>query len=182
MKLTASQKAKADTSLNQIPALIKKHASDLGSVNLDWGGGKYNKTTDYLAERGVTNLVYDPYNRDIDHNREIILQAYSTAINTITCANVLNVLKSKAARTKLLKEIYGVVKYQYSKQYRWVTVYFSMYEKNGNGIPDENLPQTNMKTEDYRAEIAKVFGFTFATEIEMVGKVLRVRSRDIFVK
>ena len=174
MKQTASQKAKANTSTNQVPALFSKVDWSRVSVNLDWGGGKYSKGTDYLAEKDVINLVYDPYNRPVDHNEEILKQAYNTEIDSITCSNVLNVIKSKAERTKLLKQLWVIVASQKFHFNKYPPIYFSMYEKNQNGIPDEDLPQTNMRTGKYIPEIYKQFPESF--EISLRNKVITVKS------
>ena len=182
MNQTASQKAKAKTSLNQVPALLTKKYRSLGPVNLDWGGGKYNTGTEFLATKHVENLVYDPYNRDSSHNGEILMQMTDTRIHSITCANVLNVLKSKAARTKLLYEINTVVNLQFKKHDHYTNVYFTMYEKDGSGIPDENLAQTNMKTFDYIDEMSKVFGLTLNNGIFLVDGVITVIARYKFIK
>ena len=68
----------AATSVNHIPAGFKKIVKDrYKGINLDWGGGKYDKGTKYLNQWGIINLVYDPYNRSEEHNQEML--AFATA-------------------------------------------------------------------------------------------------------
>jgi len=172
MKLTKSQKAKADTSLNQIPALFKKMVRQLGPNNLDWGGGKFDKATDYLAKKIIHNIVYDPYCRNEEHNRNAMKEAETKHIGTVTLANVLNVIKSKGERTKLLKKIEHTFRYQTHPP----VIYISTYEKRGDGIADKDLAQTNMKTKDYLPEIQKVFPLA---KITLRDKIITVDMFDI---
>ena len=59
------------TSLAQVPALHKKVKWVPGTRNLDYGGGRYDHATEFLREKGVENFVFDPYNRDAQHNAEV---------------------------------------------------------------------------------------------------------------
>ena len=173
MKQTASQKAKANTSLNHIPALFKKLDWSKVTVNLDWGGGKYVKGTEYLAEKDVENIVYDKYNQTAKKQKAALDRAYHTQIDCITCSNVLNVIKSKAERTKLLKHIWLVICCQSREFNNLPFIHFTMYEKNGDGKPDEDLPQTNMRTDKYLPEITANFPDSF--EISMLNKVISLQ-------
>lgn len=179
MKLTKSQEAKAKTSLNQVPSLINKTWDELGPTNIDIGGGKYEKCTEFLANKGILNLVYDPYNRSKKHNDFVMNIAQSHPVDTITCASVLNVIKSKSERGKLLNKIRGIVAYQYAAHRRDVKVFFTTYEKNGDGIEDPTLPQTNMKTKSYLPEIKKHFP---DFNVTLKNKVIRVELKPIEVK
>ena len=148
-------KDSAYTSLNQIPAVLKNY--QLGKVNLDVGGGKYEKATQFLKKCGTLNLVYDPYNRNNYHNTKVVELALSNKLDTITCLNVLNVIRWKKERIKVLENIRKFVHHQKHQFDNDVVVFFSIYEKNGNGKADEGLAQTNMKTADYIPEIQAVF-------------------------
>ena len=53
----------AKSSLNHIPALFKKIPWEEGQVNLDLGGGRFEKTTNYLHKRGVWNIIVDKYSK-----------------------------------------------------------------------------------------------------------------------
>jgi len=159
-------KESAYTSLNQIPAVFKNY--ELGSVNLDFGGGKYNKGTNYLDKHGTTNLVFDPYNRSEEHNEEVLLDSQVMYnVNSITCLNVLNVITSKKERADVLKNIRMIVKTQKNEP----VVLFSIYEGNRSGVPGTRTTQTNMKTADYIPEIQKVFP---EWEVQQQGNVLIV--------
>ena len=64
----------AVTSLKQVARTFKQFpgAFAAGSRNLDLGGGKYDIATDELASEGVSNLVFDPFNRSMKHNLEVV--------------------------------------------------------------------------------------------------------------
>lgn len=56
------------TSIEQVAGLFKDKNAHFGETNIDVGGGRFNLVTDYLAERGTKNMVFDPYNRGADEN------------------------------------------------------------------------------------------------------------------
>lgn len=58
----------AKTSIKQVAGLVKDKNAKFGKTNIDVGGGRFNLVTDYLAERGTKNMVFDPYNRGVDEN------------------------------------------------------------------------------------------------------------------
>ena len=66
----------AKSCIKQVPAGFKIVHKYFGwqenTVNLDIGGGKYDLMTNRLKELGVTNLVFDPYNRSITHNIKVV--------------------------------------------------------------------------------------------------------------
>jgi len=95
----------AATSLNQVPRLFKQVGLKRGTINLDVGGGKYDTATDYLHSQGVHNFVWDPFNRDLDHNSKVydLLVANGGLADTATLANVLNVIKERCDRIEALK-------------------------------------------------------------------------------
>ncbi len=63
----------ADTSINQIASGLKYIAKNLYSnINLDYGGGKYDRGTIYLKDFNIENFIYDPFNRSEKHNIEIL--------------------------------------------------------------------------------------------------------------
>ena len=59
----------AKTSLKQIPALFKDKSVVFGKTNVDVGGGRFDLATNFLAERGTKNMVFDPYNRGAAENK-----------------------------------------------------------------------------------------------------------------
>lgn len=156
----------AETSLNQIPALFKNVVFERGGINLDWGGGKYNKGIQYMWDTwGIVSLVFDPYNRSEQHNTDVIRFINNHGgSDTATCANVLNVIKEKECRLQLLREIRGHLCYEGK-------VYISVYEGDRSGMGRETKPgcwQNNMRTECYVDEIAEVFPY-----VERKGKVIK---------
>ncbi|MBO7212352.1 MAG: hypothetical protein J6V44_15300 [Methanobrevibacter sp.] len=103
----------AATSLNQLAGGVKAVAEILpaGSLNLDYGGGRYNQAVEYLKQVDVMNLVFDPFNRSKEHNREVldIIKEYGGA-DSCTCCNVLNVIDGDAAKITALKNIRRLVR------------------------------------------------------------------------
>lgn len=81
------------TSRNQVPALFRAVPWVADTVNLDVGGGRFDRGTEYLAEQGVTSLVFDPFNRSEQHNIAVLKRVKSRRADTATIANVLNVIK-----------------------------------------------------------------------------------------
>lgn len=103
----------AATSLNQLAGGVKAVAEILpaGSLNLDYGGGRYNQAVEYLKQVDVMNLVFDPFNRSKEHNREVldIIKEYGGA-DSCTCCNVFNVIDGDAAKITALKNIRRLVR------------------------------------------------------------------------
>ena len=101
----------AKTSIKQIPALFKHSGVEFGKTNIDIGGGKFDLATNYLAERGTKNMVFDPYNRGAQENKGTLsyLQSGKRA-DTATCANVLNVIAEPAARSNVILEAAKAIK------------------------------------------------------------------------
>jgi hypothetical protein len=97
----------AKTSIKQIPAgfkIIDKHFGwQPNTINLDIGGGKYDLMTEKLLEKGVTNLVFDPYNRSLIHNIIVVNKIYNNDVDTVTIFNVLNVIKEHEVQINTLK-------------------------------------------------------------------------------
>lgn len=143
----------AKTSIKQVPALFKDKNVSWGKVNIDIGGGKFDLATDYLKEQGVTNLVFDPYNRSEAVNSDTLnyLRGGHKA-DTATCANVLNVIAEEKARDNVILEVAKAVKPD-------GRAYFMVYEGDGSGIGKETSSgwQNNRKTATYVREIEKYF-------------------------
>lgn len=127
-----------------------------GTMNLDFGGGKFDNVAQYLKDYDVLNLVYDPFNRSKEHNKDVIdFVKKNGGADTVTCSNVLNVIKEPENRLSVIKNCDRLVK-------SGGTVYFTVYEGSGSGEGKANDKrksyQTNMKTEDYQEELEQVFG------------------------
>lgn len=145
----------ANTSINssKLPAIFKMVSFKPDTINLDYGGGKFDNAADELIKNDVTNLVYDPYNRSSEHNSQVInILRKNGGADSATCSNVLNVIAEPEAREIVLKNIYKLVK-------SGAPVYFTVYEgnKSGEGSETKSGYQLNKKTNDYLEEIKQVF-------------------------
>lgn len=148
-------KEAAYTSIKQIPAGFKTF--QLGSLNLDWGGGKYNLSTKYLKEQGTDNLIYDEFNQDLAEQCKNWRIACVNKVSSVTVFNVLNVIQKKAERATLLKRINNYCNHQYDYFGEYPVVIFQIYEGNRSGVPSKKTVQNNMKTSEYLPEIATAF-------------------------
>lgn len=144
-----------NTSINssKLPAIFKMISLEPGTINIDYGGGRFDNVADYLTQFDVINLVYDPYNRTKEHNSEVIRTVRKAGgADTATCSNVLNVIKEPEVRQNVLQNIKKLVKPN-------GTVYITVYEGSGKGNegPTKSGYQLNRKTEGYLDEIKQVF-------------------------
>lgn len=145
----------AKTSINssKLPAIFKLVSFKAGTINLDFGGGKFDNAAEELAKQDVTNLVYDPYNRSSEHNQNVLKQIRDNGgADSVTCSNVLNVIAEPEARQTVIKNIYNLAK-------SGAPVYFTVYEGTGSGEGGETKSgyQLNKKTADYLKEIQTIF-------------------------
>ena len=144
------------TSINfaKVPAVFKLVTNwRKGTINIDYGGGRADTAADYLTQYDVINLVYDPYNRTAEHNKEVIKTLRRAGgADTATCSNVLNVIKEPEVRKNVLENISKIVK-------PGGKVYITVYEGSGKGDegPTKAGYQLNRKTADYLDEIREVF-------------------------
>jgi hypothetical protein len=117
-------KGSAKTSRAIVPAGAKYVTWIKGSVNLDMGGGKFETFTNWLKLRGVRNLIFDPYNRSVEHNKKVLATVLKKKADTGTMFNVLNVLPNKQEMLKLLINLKSIVKGK---------IYISVYEGDKSG-------------------------------------------------
>jgi len=138
----------AKTSRNFVAAGFKLVSWKKGSYNFDLGGGRFEKSTEYLAKKGVTNLIYDPYNRSSKHNN--ITWTAGDEAETTTIFNVINVIPSQQERLDLIKQ---------GKRKNTRTIYITAYEKDGTGHGSQTRDgwQNNMKLVDYLPEIQSIY-------------------------
>lgn len=155
----------AATSINstKLPAIYNMVNFRSGDVVVDFGGGKFDNAVNYLKDKGVTLLVYDPYNRSAEHNKEVlrILKEHGGADAAVN-SNVLNVIKEPEAREAVLRNIKKITK-------RGAPIYITVYEGKGDGAegPTKSGYQLNRKTGDYMDEVGSVF-----SNVKRKGKLI----------
>jgi hypothetical protein len=157
----------ADTSRPQVPSLFKAwhrmQGWDQKTINLDWGGGKYDLVQEWFDENGlvVVNLVVDPYNRTEHHNTtQLRIVAKSGGTDTATLANVLNVIKEPEERLGTLAEIGPYV-------IRGGVLLISVYAGDSSGVGRKTRDgwQENRPLKTYLPEVQQVY-----PQAELVGK------------
>lgn len=140
------------TSIKQVAALLKKAPLSPGTVNLDLGGGKYDEGVHYLAQKGVTSYVLDPFNRSEEHN-SLVKNEISAGVDTVTLANVLNVIENPDIRQNVLREASTYLK-------TGGLVYINVYEGNRSGKGRKTKIgtwQENRRLSDYIEEVKMIF-------------------------
>ncbi|MBQ2212844.1 MAG: hypothetical protein II410_08175, partial [Ruminococcus sp.] len=159
----------AGTSIKQIPALFKHPNVEFGETNIDIGGGRFDLATNYLAERGTKNMLFDPYNQNEEVNRatlDYLMQGNKA--DTVTCANVLNVIAEPDARANVILEAAKAIKEDGK-------AYFMVYEGDGSGEGKRTSAgwQNNRKTADYMGEIGQYFN-----SVQRKGKLIIASEVD----
>lgn len=173
----------AATSINstKLPAIYNMVNFRPGDVVVDFGGGKFDNAVNYLKDKDVTLLVYDPYNRSAEHNKEVlrILKEHGGADAAVN-SNVLNVIKEPEAREAVLKNIKKITR-------RGAPIYITVYEGRGDGVegPTKSGYQLNRKTGDYMNESivtnASNIGQGY-TAPNMVSLVAKAKELEKWVK
>lgn len=165
----------AATSINstKLPAIYNMVNFRPGDVVVDFGGGKFDNAVNYLKDKGVTLLVYDPYNRSAEHNKEVlrILKEHGGADAAVN-SNVLNVIKEPEAREAVLRNIKKITK-------RGAPIYITVYEGKGDGAegPTKSEYQLNRKTGDYMDEVGRVF-----SNVKRKGKLITAINESTSMK
>ena len=161
------------TSLSQIPAthkLVDKIGGwKEGSVNADIGGGRYDHFTDAMRDmHGVSNYVYDPFNRDDKHNSKVASIVSNGRSDTATVNNVLNVIKEPEIREQVIRQAANAIKGTGS-------AYFLIHEGNrtGEGGVTKKGWQENRPAKSYLDEIAKHFG-----DVKRKGNLIIARKES----
>jgi hypothetical protein len=162
--MTKQSITSAGTCLNQVPAIFKLiknyYRTTYGYVKwwyavrdvVDFGGGSYDKFTDYLAKREVRNYVYDPYNRSKEHNDLVEKLLSAVPADVGICSNVLNVIREPAARHEALLKLRSMVKRDH---YVFITVHEG--DRSSRGRKTSRGWQANRPTKNYLREVRKVF-------------------------
>ena len=104
----------AKTSIKHIPkpakVLIEQNELEHNSINLDIGGGKFNLMTNFFLNEGITNYIYDPFNKSEEHNRMVQEITSNGKSDSVTIFNVLNVIKEEFEQLKVLKQAENAIK------------------------------------------------------------------------
>ena len=118
---------------------------------------------------GVTNLIYDKFNRTAQHNQEVIRTVRENGgADTCTLSNVLNVIKEESIRHEILVNIYKLLK---SDGILYITVFEGQPgQKEG---PTKSGYQLARKTSEYIDEVANVFG---EDKVTRRGKLIVARK------
>lgn len=145
----------AATSINssKLPAIYKMINLEPGGLYVDFGGGRWDNAVEYIKDKGATLVVYDPYNRSAEHNREVLkILRENGGADAAVNSNVLNVIKEPEARKNVLENIARITK-------PGAPIYITVYEGRGDGQegPTKSGYQLNRKTADYLEEIQEVF-------------------------
>lgn len=142
------------TSRRIVPSGFRRIPWRKGQVNFDLGGGKYDEATNFLKEKGVTNLVYDPFNRTRMHNMASVGRA-SRGVDSVTVMNVLNVVKEQSQRHRILRQAASLVR---AGGVVRIQVYEGSKEQQAGGpTATKDGWQEFRKTESYLPEVAAVF-------------------------
>ena len=143
-----------------------------GTVNLDYGGGRFDKATKFLESNGVRNYVYDPFNRSKEHN-EAVIQAIKSngGADTVTCNNVLNVIMEDNIRQEAISHIKSLLK-------PGGTAYFCVYsgDRTGIGKVTKCGYQLNRATSTYLSEVKQHF-----TEVSIYKDIIIARLHELII-
>lgn len=144
-----------NTSINKtkLPAVYNLIKLKPGSLVVDFGVGKWDTAVEHFAKEDITILVYDPYNRSAEHNKEVLrILRENGGADAAVNSNVLNVIKEPEARKNVLENIARITK-------PGAPIYITVYEGKGDGQegPTKSGYQLNRKTADYLEEIQEVF-------------------------
>ena len=152
----------------KIPELFKTVKWRSYTVNLDIIGGENEDATLYLAEQGVSNVVYDPDHRSAEHNERVITFVMKLGgSHSVTLANVLNIVPSWKDRDALL---------YYSKFFarKNAPVYIGVYEGDRSGVGKMTNKgwQANLELDEYKEAIANRFKIVDVTD----GVITAIKS------
>lgn len=151
----AQEISSAHTSINKskIPAGFKLIDWKHGMRNADIGGGAYTNATEWLEEKGVINIVYDPYNISHKYNERAAQVIRDGQCDSVTCFNVLNVIKNINERGLVIAQAANALK-------ETGTAYFYIYEGDGSCIGKKTKKdcwQNNLPTEHYVIHVSTIF-------------------------
>ena len=146
----------ASTSINakKLPSTFNSSLFDTptDSINVDLGGGRFDNATEFLKQKGITNLIIDPYNRTPEWNERNEQIASKNKVASVTVNNVLNVIMEPEQRENVIKK---------SKSYLrdGGKAFFLIHYKTGKtaGETLKGAWQNHMRPVEYVPEIQKYF-------------------------
>ncbi|HAT65655.1 MAG TPA: hypothetical protein DCS66_13840, partial [Flavobacteriaceae bacterium] len=161
-----------ETSINKekMAATFKKLAKEgvwvEGGVNFDIGGGRFDNATEFLETLGVTNYIYDPFNRGDEHNENSVNKAANGQADTVTINNVLNVIKEEQNQLRTLEQAANALK-------AGGVAYITVFEKDKSGVGKQTSKgwQNNKTLKSYLPLVRKVFPNT--TEKDIKNGIIR---------
>lgn len=145
-----------DTCINTVSAIYKYIYAPNAKI-LDYGGGKYDTNAEYMKKKcNADVLVYDPFNRSVEHNNRVRGFFFNCKAKIVVCSNVLcvikedEIIKSVLINIKQLMALDGVL-------------YIKVYERNRSGIGCVTKKgwQRNQRTDEYIPLIREVFGMDY---------------------
>ena len=147
------------------PTLYKSrwlHASlRSGAENLDIGAGRTERPTQRLAEMGVRNVPFDPFNREQTANASVIRDLQGgKRYPTVTVANVLNVIAEPESRSNVILQAAKALA-------DGGKAFFDVYTAPKEGETRSGTYQTAMHPEEYIPELERWFG-----KVERHGSIL----------
>jgi hypothetical protein len=122
--------------------------------NFDNGGGTHDLNSLFLRDHfGVTNIVYDPFQRSNEHNQKALLEAAKQDFDSSTSNSILNVIDNNRARFEHILLSCQAVKNNKA-------AYFRVWRGNGSGQEQwhSGKYQSNKPAKSYQAEVENVFG------------------------
>lgn len=122
--------------------------------NFDNGGGSHNYNSLFLKDYlGVTNVVYDPFQRPEQENLIALTEASKHNFDTSTSNSVLNVIDHKESRKKHIMLCCEALK-------NGGIAYFKVYPGDNSQKEQwfENSYQSNLSAKAYQEEVEEVFG------------------------
>ena len=150
----------ADTSINtRVPAaghtaLSQNNIYKSGEKIIDIGGGKSKNVISMVSRKNKANLkVFDPFNKTSRHNKMVSNRYGYGQSDVSTAMNVLNVIKEKVNRKKVIEQGYNAI-------YQGQSFYIQIFEgdKSGNGKETSKGWQENRTLDSYIKEVEAVFG------------------------
>lgn len=121
---------------------------------LDIGGGKYNWNKCYMKQvKNINLLVWDPYNRSIEHNDQIKKDVKEKKADAVTSMSVLNVISECEVRLAHIATVKDALVAN-------GLAYFKVWPGNANNISatTENSYQSNSFAIRFLNEVEMTFG------------------------